>query len=135
MFDMKLLQKYTPKNYKNQLKKIEPSIENINDIDEFIKDISTENLRVWIKIVDYTLADNINYIKESFALITLVIKLFAKELDVNEISLKNSEILKLLKRFSKSIKIEYAYRSNLIKHRIKKYTLLKDVKIDEKKKD
>ena len=54
------------------------------------------------------------------------------ELDVKNVSLTNSEIIKLLKRFSKVIKFEYAYRNTLIKKRPKYYTLLKDITLEEK---
>jgi hypothetical protein len=49
------------------------------------------------------------------------------ELDVESVNLKNSEIIKILKRFSKQIKYEYAFRSNLIDKIPKRYTLLKDI--------
>ena len=62
----------------------------------------------------------------------MIIKLFALELDVENVSLSNSEIIKLLKRFSKVIKFEYAYRNTLIKKRPKYYTLLKDITLEEK---
>ena len=62
----------------------------------------------------------------------MIIKLFALELDVENVSLSNPEIIKLLKRFSKVIKFEYAYRNTLIKKRPKYYTLLKDITLEEK---
>ena len=129
---MELLKKYAIINYDNNIKRLKKIIVNgIGELNDFIKNQSTSRLRVWIKMVDYTLADNQNYKTESYLLITLVIKLFTMELDVENVSLKNSEIMKLLKRFSKSIKFEYAYRSELINKKPKYYTLLKDTSLKE----
>ena len=68
--------------------------------------------------------------EESFVFITLVIRLFILELDIeeNKIKLTNNEIVKLLLRFEHSIKTEYAYRTNVIDDR-DKHTLLVDVEI------
>ena len=130
---MELLKKYEIKNYDNNIKKLKTILtDNIHDIDDFIKQQPTGKLRIWIKITDYTIADNQNYRSESYLLITMVIKLFSLELDVENVSLSNSEIIKLLKRFSKVIKFEYAYRNTLIKKRPKYYTLLKDITLEEK---
>ena len=88
---MELLKKYAIINYDNNIKRLKKIIVNgIGELNDFIKNQSTSRLRVWIKMVDYTLADNQNYKTESYLLITLVIKLFTMELDVENVSLKNS---------------------------------------------
>ena len=128
---MEILKLYTDKNYDNCIKRIAKAKllpENINDLNDFIENQATGKLRVWIKITDLTLADNINYRSESNLLITLLIRLFARELDVEEVNLSNKEIIKLLRRFSKAIKYEYAYRGGLIDKKPKYYTILRDIK-------
>jgi hypothetical protein len=52
------------------------------------------------------------------------------ELDVedNKIELTNREIEKIINRFEKCIKVEYAYRTNVIDER-DRHTLLVDVEI------
>lgn len=132
IFDMELLKKYEIKNYDNNIKKLKTILtDNIHDVNDFIMQQPTGKLRIWIKITDYTIADNQNYRSESYLLITMIIKLFSLELDVENVSLSNSEIIKLLKRFSKVIKFEYAYRNTLIKKKPKYYTLLKDITLEE----
>jgi len=129
---MELLKKYEIKNYDNNIKKLKTILtDNIHDVNDFIMQQPTGKLRIWIKITDYTIADNQNYRSESYLLITMIIKLFSLELDVENVSLSNSEIIKLLKRFSKVIKFEYAYRNTLIKKKPKYYTLLKDITLEE----
>ena len=127
---MEILKLYTDKNYDNCIKRIEKAKllpDNINDLNDFITNQATGKLRVWIKVTDFTIADNINYRSESNLLITLLIRLFARELDVDEVNLSNKEIIKLLKRFSKAIKYEYAHRGGLIDKKPKYYTILRDI--------
>ena len=126
---MEILKLYNDKNYKNCIKRLKNVFidgETV-EINDFMKQQSMGKLRVWIKITDFTLADNINYRSESNLLITLVIEMFAKELDVESVNLSNKEIIKLIKRFSKAIKFEYAYRGTIIDKKPKYYTLLKDI--------
>jgi len=94
---MEILKLYTDKNYDNCIKRIEKAKllpDNINDLNDFITNQATGKLRVWIKVTDFTIADNINYRSESNLLITLLIRLFARELDVDEVNLSNKEIIK-----------------------------------------
>jgi hypothetical protein len=125
---MELLKVYKTKQYNNNIKKLKAIlVDGINEVNDFLRQQPLNKLRIWVKITDYTIADNPNYKSESFLLITLVIRLFAMELDVDNVSLKNSEIVKLLIRFSKILKIEYSYRAEVINKKPKHYTLLKDV--------
>lgn len=127
---MKILKLYTQKNYNNCIKRIENAKllpKKVLDLDDFINSQPLDKLRIWIKISDLTIADNTNYRSESNLLITLVVELFKKELDVENVELSDSEIIKLLKRFSKSIKYEYGHVCGLVDKKPKKYTILRDI--------
>ena len=68
------------------------------------------------------------YFEESCKLITVLIRLFILELDVDTdtIKLSNNQIISLINRFEHIIKWEYSYRNDIKDERIE-YTLLKDV--------
>ena len=126
---MKILDSFNPETYDANIKKLDKSNvfpPKIYDLNSFIINQPTTKLRLWIRVSEYTIADNISHIEESFLLLTIIIKIFTMELEVNHLCLSNKEILKLLKRFLYAIKYEFAYRNNITrKHRT--YTILKDV--------
>lgn len=123
---MKFIKKYDPKHYNYYLDKIMVFIGKHKDINSWIKSLSDAEVIIWscnIKLLE----DNCDeYYEEASQLITLVIKFFMIELDINDqnIELKNSKIKDLIKKFKHNLYREYSNRNNIHEYKEEEYTLL-----------
>jgi len=123
---MEFLKKYNPQHYTYYLSKVEKIIDNHTDLNKWVKHLGTDDLLVWSKVYNHFNLNTPEFYEESALLITLVIRLFMLELDVeNRLKLNNQQIKKLLVRFQYAIEMEYAIRKAEKKVNIK-YSLIKD---------
>lgn len=127
---MDIIKKYKPEHYDSYQKKITKIVGEHRDINTWLRHLGLSDMMIWLKTLLNTKKDHPLYLEENFIFITLIIRLFVLELDIdeNKIKLSNDEILKLIQRFEHSINTEYAYRTNVIDDR-DKHTLLVDVEI------
>jgi len=127
---MKIVDIYLPEHYEFYLKNVNKHIGKHDDIESWIKNIRKSTLLIYLKCVGCFNKDCNIYIEERFFILTVIIRFFISELNVDEqIKLNKKHILDLIRRFKDVLTLEYAYRENVIKKRIN-YTLLKDIKID-----
>jgi hypothetical protein len=123
---MKILSLYQPTHYNFYVKKINRKIGKSKDIYQWIKKQSANDLKYWARISTISERDSKYYYEECFKYITIAIRLFIIELEVEEnIQLNNSEIEKILKRFKHCIYSELKYKNNKLKKR-NQYSLIKD---------
>ena len=123
---MEFLKKYNPKHYKAYVSIISKIVGNHTELHSWIKSLGTSDILVWLKSLHYLIEDNARYFEECAILVTLAIRLFALELDIEHIELKNKEIEKLLLRIKKALTTELAYRKEVIE-KTPKYTIIKDM--------
>jgi len=126
---MEIIRKYKNSHYIYYLSKIEKEIGNNNSIETWVKGMGMSEILIWIQATEYVKTDNYRYFEQACKVITLLIRFFMIELDLEEnvMSLTNTQIGSLIYRFEYILKTEYAYRNN-IKDKRTEYTLLKDVK-------
>jgi len=123
---MKFLIKYNSHHYSFYLTLAEKIIDNHTDLNKWVKDLGTDDLLIWSKTYNHLMNNESAFYQESALLVTLVIRLFILELDVdNQIELSNYQIKKLLKRFQYAIEMEYAIRKSEKNVKIK-YSLITD---------
>ena len=125
---MEIVKKYKPTHYTTYLPKIEKIIGKHTNIGTWVKSMGMSEILIWTQILEYLKTNNYQYFEPTSKLITLLIKFFMLELDVDEdnIKLTNTQLYSLIDRFEHIIKCEYAYRNDTKDKRIE-YTLLKDV--------
>lgn len=120
---MKFIKKYTPIHYNHFSDKAEEYIGEYNDIDKWIKGRNNQTIIKWVRLINLFENNNEEYYEEYCIMLTMMIKFFVIELDIDDdvIKLKNSEIFKISKKFKHAFYSEYAIRSgikeiNPIKH-------------------
>jgi len=123
---MKFIKFYTPNHYNCFLKKSEQFIDDFNDIDKWVKTRNDSTIVKWVRLIILFETNNTEYYEEMSILLTHIIKFFIIELDIdnNQIKLKNSEILKIFKKFKNIIYLEYAFRNGITEIKTPKYSLL-----------
>lgn len=126
---MEILKKYTPKHYNSYLSIVNKIIGDYVDLHKWIKSLGTNDLLVWLKSIANIENNNNTFFEESSIVITLVIKMFCLELDVDHVNITNREIRKLILRLKFALKTELAYRKNVL-DKTPTYTILKDIKED-----
>lgn len=119
------LKKYDPKHYKHYLYIINKKIGEYQNVHKYIKSLGTQDILFWLKSLDIIEEKSISFFEQCTVLVTLVIRLFILELDIEDVQLTNKEIIKLIKRYRKALKIELSYRKDVI-DTTPTYTLLKD---------
>ena len=125
---MDIIKKYKPEHYEFFQKKIEIILSGHKNIDSWVCELKSYEIIFWIKILRDLFDNNPYFIEEYYITITLIIKLFMLELDVETktIKLKNNEIKKLIKRFYKIICSEYLHKTKVkVKDSNSEFTLLK----------
>lgn len=125
---MEFLKKYKPKHYSNYIDRVDKYIKTHKSIHSMVKSLGLKDIEYLIKSVKFVYSNNPIYFEESAILITILIRMFILELDIDEhqIELKDSDIMKLIYRFDGIIKNEYAVRKEIIEPSEKKYSLLID---------
>lgn len=131
---MEFLKKYQPKHYKNYISRVDDYLsrytKDYSGIDSWVKSLAKKDVVSLNKSMRYLLRNNKVYFEESAILMTMIIRLFMIELDVdgNSIKLSNKELKKLVWRFDRVIREELEYRMSIKGNRKNKnsYTLLKD---------
>lgn len=124
---MEFIKKYNPKHYNYYLKKAEGYMNEYTTINAWIKNLYDEELVIWICNLTMLENDDSNYYEENSILLTILIKIFITELDVetDKIGLKNSEIEKLVLKFKHILSREYSNRKKIGVYKNEKYSLLK----------
>jgi hypothetical protein len=122
---VEILKKYKPKHYDYFIPIINKIIGDYLDVHKYIKSLGTEEILAWLKSVKHIEQKNMAFFEECGILITLVIRLFILELDIEDVKLTNNDIIKLIERFDKSLKTEIAYRKDALDS-TPKYTIIKD---------
>ena len=124
---MKFIKNYNSHHYTYYFKKIEQLIDKNKDINEWIKSLKDDKLNYWIYVIMSFEKNNTEYYEEISILITIVIRLFILELEIDgdQIKLKNSEIKKLVDKLKHSLYVEYSNRNKISTFVNKEYSLLK----------
>lgn len=124
---MDFIRKFNKKHYDYYIHKIDTYIDGSKDVDKWIKKISDNELIVWVRTIKYVELNNRDYYMEMSMLLTIIIKFFIIELDINEmgVNLKNTDIEKLFKNFKHILYTEYSNRNNIGKFKIENYSLIK----------
>ena len=123
---MEFLKKYDPKHYKIYLPIVNKVIGDHTDLHRWIKSLGTNDILIWLKSIALLEQESHAFFEECTILVTLVIRLFCLELDIDYVELKNAEITKFLERLKSSLKKELAYRKDVI-DTTPTFTLLKDI--------
>ena len=112
---MNFIKKYTPTHYNHFIKKANKIIGKYNNTNELIINSNDNELFIWFKTIKYLNNDKDIYFEECSILLTLIIRLFILELDIddNKIELTNNKIIELIQKFENIIKIECGYRKNI----------------------
>lgn len=119
---------YNSDHYDFFLEKANILIKNYNDVDSWVRNLTDEELVVWLKTLKKLKKNDLEYFQETSIFLTVIIRLFILELDVQtKIKLTNNQILRIIKRFEYVISMEYGYRKRYF-NGTNKYTLLKDLK-------
>lgn len=126
---MEFLKKYTPKHYKSYLSIIAKIIGDHTDIHKWVKSLGTNDILIWLKSIAHLENNSVGCFEECSIVISLVIKLFCMELDIEDAKLSNKEITKFVQRFKTALRTELAYRKEVI-DKTPIFTILKDVKGD-----
>lgn len=131
---MRFLKKYTPLHYKMYLDNVDYYLNKNkkynDDINMWIKELDNSHLIFLSKSMSYLLNNSRLFFEESAIIMTLIIKLFMIELDLEtqEIKLTINDLKKLILRFDKILKFELQLRMNKsTEYRNIIYTLVKDI--------
>ena len=124
---MGFVKKFNQKHYKVYLEKIEEFINGFSNIDEWIKNFGNKELENWIRVIHLYEANSDEYYEEFSILLTILIKFFIIELDIedNGIKLKDSQIEKMIFNFKYALYREYSNRYDVEEHIDEEYILLK----------
>lgn len=123
---MEFIKKYNPSHYRYYLNRIDSYVGKHKDINGWIKSLSNDELIMWTSIVILSEKNVDEYYEEISILLTLIIRFFIIELDIDQnIKLKNSKILSLIKNFKKSVFREYSNRYDIDDFYEETYTILK----------
>jgi len=120
------LKKYNPKHYKYYLSIVNNRIGKNGNLNTFIKSLGTSDILVWLKSISLIRESYVSFFEESCILVTFVIRMFCVELDIETVELKDSEIIKLIERFEKALKMELGYRKDVL-GKPPKFSILKDI--------
>ena len=125
---MNFLKNFNPHHYEYYLNISETIRKESSDIDEWVRNLGIEDLTIILRTIKQTKLDNIIYFEESAIMMTLIIKLFICELNIetNQVLLNNIELKKIFDRFEKSVKKEYGIRKDIKIRNKKPYSLLKN---------
>jgi hypothetical protein len=123
---MEIIKEYKTEHYNNNLEVVDNIIGNYNDIDSLIKSLNDKTLLIWLRACNIMVKNNKKYFSETTTMLTLSIRMFLRELDVDEgIVLNNKQIQTIFERFHLIIKKEFVSRYKKKKNDTT-YTLLKD---------
>ena len=126
LYIMEFLNKFNQKHYKNYLSIVNKTLGNYNNVHTWVKSLGTADILLWLKMITFFEKNNAAFFNESSTIVTITIRLFILELDVEDAKLTNKEIKQLVTRLQKVLATELAYRKDII-NKTPKYTILKDV--------
>lgn len=126
---MEFISKYSPKHYISYVTIANKIIGEYTDFHKWVKSLSTNDILIWLKSIAHVEHNTIGFFEESNIVVTLIIRFFCLELDIESAKLTNDEIIKLIQRVKKSLRTELAYRKNKIGE-TPIYSILKDIKED-----
>jgi len=123
---MEIIKEYKTEHYNNNIEIVDSIIGDHKDIDSLIKSFNDKTLLIWLRACNILIKNNRKYFLETTTMLTLSIRMFLRELDVDEgILLNNKQIQTIYDRFHLILKKEFVNR-----YKNKKsdaiYTLLKD---------
>ncbi len=123
---MEIIREYKTEHYNNNIEVADSIIGDHNDIHTLIKSLNDKTLLIWLRACNIMVKNNRKYFSETTTMLTLSIRMFLRELDVDEeISLNNKQIQTIFNRFHQIIKKEFVLR-HMKKKSKEIYTLLKD---------
>lgn len=124
---VEFIKRYSPKHYTFYLNVAEKHIGDCNSINQWIKTLDDIELTIWVCNFFTFEHNNDNYYEENSILLTIIIRFFILELDIdhNDILLKNSEIKKITLKCKHILYREYSNRNNIDKYLNEEYSLLK----------
>ena len=106
---MEFITKYTPKHYKSYVSVADKIVDKHTDLHKWVKSLGTKDILIWLKSIAHLENNSLGFFEESSIVITLVIRLFCLELDIESAQLTNKEITKLIQRVKYSLRTELAY--------------------------
>ena len=123
---MEIIKKYQTAHYNNNIEIDDTIIGEHDDINSLIKSLNDKTLLIWLRACNIMVKNNKKYFAETTTMLTLSIRMFFRELDVDEgIALNNKQIKKIFERFHLIIKKEFVVR-HMKRTSEEEYTLLKD---------
>lgn len=123
---MEIIKDYKTEHYNSNIEVADAIIGDHNDIHTLIKSLNDKTLLIWLRSCNILVKNNKKYFSETTTMLTLTIRMFLRELDVDEdIVLNNDQIQKIFNRFYSIIKKEFVLRHTK-KSSTEIYTLLKD---------
>ena len=128
---MRFIKKFSQKHYKVYLDTIGKYVDPYPSINEWVKSFSEKELDIWIGVVNLFEKDDEKeyeeYYEEYSIMLTILIKYFIIELDIEEdsITLKNSQLKKLVLNFKYILYREYSNRNEIMEYMNEEYVLLK----------
>lgn len=123
---MEIIKDYKTEHYNTNIEVVDNIIGDHNDMHGLIKSLNDKTLLIWLRACNIMVKNNRKYFSETTTMLTLTIRMFLRELDVDEeISLNNKQIQKIFDRFHRILKSEFVVR-HTIKESTEIYTLLKD---------
>lgn len=123
---MEIIKKYQTEHYNNNIEIADTIIGEHDDINSLIKSLNDKTLLIWLRACNIMVKNNKKYFSETTTMLTLSIRMFLRELDVDEgIALNNKQIQKIFERFHLIIKKEFVVR-HMKRTSEEEYTLLKD---------
>lgn len=124
---MEFVKKFNQRHYKVYIDKLEPFLNGFLNLNSWIKNFENQELNIWIELIRIFEEDSDEYYEEFSILLTILIKFFIDELDIddNKIKLNNSQIEKLIFNFKYALYREYSNRKNILDYHDEEYYLLK----------
>ena len=123
---MEIIRDYKTEHYNNNIEIADSIIGEHNNIHELVKSLDDKTLLIWLRACNIMIKNNKKYFLEITAVLTLTIRMFLRELDVDEgIILNNKQIQKIFNRFHSILKKEFVIRHTQ-KTSTETYSLLRD---------
>ena len=123
---MEFITKYTPKHYKSYVSVADKIVDKHTDLHKWVKSLGIKDILIWLKSIAHLENNSLGFFEESSIVITLVIRLFCLELDIESAQLTNKEITKLIQRVKYSLRTELAYRKDTLE-KTPVFSILKDM--------
>ena len=124
---MRFVKTFDQRHYKVYLGKIDDFTNGYTNVNNWVKNFGDQELNVWIQLINLLEEDSKEYYEEFSILLTILIKFFIIELDIEEegVKLKNSQLEKIIMDFKYILYREYSNRNGIEDYIEEEYILLK----------